>query len=115
MGVIFAQLYGIFMKEKGGILMPGDTDEKTGDLVCDTLKQKNIEGRHVVVENPLLFDFYPEKIQIEVTDENVESVAKKMSGSAGPSGIDSIYMYHWLLRFGGTSAKLRKCIAKSIE
>ena len=62
-----------------------------------------------------MFDSCPELIQIEVTDEDIESVAKRLSGYAGPSGIDSIYMYHWLLRFGGTSAKLRKCIAKSIE
>ena len=114
MGVIFAQLYGMYMKEKCGILMPGDTDEKTGDLVCDTLKQKNIEGRYVVVENLLLFDSYPEKIQIEVTDENVESVAKKMSGSAGPSGTDPISMSHCLLIFAGTSEKIRESIDRLV-
>ena len=45
----------------------------------------------------------------------MERVAKKLSGSAGPSGVDSISMPHWLLKFGEASASLRKSITKLVE
>ena len=79
------------------------------------MKQKHTEGRDEAVENFPLFDSYPELNQIEVTDKNLESVGKKFSGSAGLLEIDSISMSHWLLKFGGASAKLRKSIAKLVE
>ena len=52
---------------------------------------------------------------MEVAGENVEQTAKRLSGSAGPSGIDSISMSHWLLKFGGANARLRKSIASMVE
>ena len=33
------------MREKGSILILGDTDVKTGELVCDTLKLEHPEKR----------------------------------------------------------------------
>ena len=50
-------------------------------------------------------------IDIVVTEENIEKVAKKLSGSADPSGIDSLLMSHWLLQFGASSAILGKSFA----
>ena len=52
---------------------------------------------------------------MEVTDENMEQAAKKLSGSAGPSGIDSISISHWLLKFEVSSGRLRKRIASMVE
>ena len=95
--------------------MPGDTDEKSGDLVFDTLKAKHPDARDVPVENLPTFESCPDLIEVEVTDENVEQAAKKISGSAGPSGIDSISMSHWLLKFGAASGRLRKSIASMVE
>ena len=43
-----------------------------------------------------------------MADKNVEHKL----GSEGLSGIQSISMYHWLLKFGGTNARLRKSIAE---
>ena len=103
------------VKEKRGILIPGDTYVKTGELVCDTLKLKHSQGRDIEVENLPLFDSCRALIQIEVANENVELVAKRICGSAGPSGINSISMSHWLLKFGGASAKLWKSIKKLIK
>ena len=42
-------------------------------------------------------------------------MAKRLSGSAGPSGIDSVSMSHWLLKFGGASTNLRRSVAKFVE
>ena len=54
-------------------------------------------------------------IDIIVTEGNVEKVAKKLSGSAGSSGIDSLSMSRWLLKFGASSAILRKSFADVTE
>ena len=62
-----------------------------------------------------MFESYPGLIEVEVIDENVVQTAKKFSESAGLSGIDSISMSHWLLKFGGASVRLRKSIASMVE
>ena len=88
-------------------MLPGDVDSKTGDLVKETLKSKHLEGLDVSVENLPEFESCPEMIDIVVTEDNVEKVAKNLSSSAGPSGIDSLSMSYWLLKFGASSAILR--------
>ena len=45
----------------------------------------------------------------------VESVAKKLSGSNGPTGVDATTMAAWLLKYGGHSAELRNIVAKFTE
>ena len=50
-----------------------------------------------------------------VTGENVKKVAKKLSGSAGASGTDSIAMSHWLLKYLGASLALKNSFAKLTE
>ena len=102
-------------REKEGVLMPEDTDEKSGDLLFDTLKAKHPDARDIPVENLPTFESCPYLIEVEVTDENVEQAAKKLSRSAGPSGIHSISMSYWLLKFGGESARLRKSMASMVE
>ena len=42
-----------------------------------------------------------------VTGENVEKVVKKLSGSVGASGTDSIAMSHWILKYSGARLTLR--------
>ena len=113
-GKIRAAIRYVSEREKGGILMPGDTDEKTGDLIKVTLAAKHPEARDVDVADLPDFDSCPTLIDNVVIVESVERVAKKLSGSAGPSGVDSIAMSHWLLQFGGASASLRKSIAKLV-
>ena len=45
----------------------------------------------------------------------MEKVAKKLSGSTGPSGIDSLSMSRWLLKFGTSSTILRKSFVDLTE
>ena len=92
-------------------MLLGDLDSKAGDIIKEILKSKHLEGRDVSVENLPEFDSCPEMIDIVVTEENIEKVAKKLSGSADPSGIDSLMMSHWLLQFGASSAILGKSFA----
>ena len=56
-------------------------------------------GKDVKISSLSIFEYCPELINIEVTEDRVEKVARKLSGSAGLSGIDSVYMPHWLLKY----------------
>ena len=42
-------------------------------------------------------------------------MVRRLSGSAGPSGIDSVIMSHRLLKFVEASTNLRRSIAKLVE
>ena len=46
---------------------------------------------------------------------HVEEVGKKMSGSAGASGLDAVLVSAWLLKFGGASKILRTVITRLVE
>ena len=65
-GKIRAAIRYVSEREKGGILMPGDTDEKTGDLIKETLAAKHPEARDVDVANLPDFDFCPTLIDTVV-------------------------------------------------
>ena len=45
-------------------------------------------------------------VPVYITNETVASVARQLSGAAGPRGSDLVSLQHWLLRFGATSAEL---------
>ena len=66
-GKIRAAIRYICEREKGGILMPGDTDEKTGDLIEETLSAKHPEVRDVDMANLPDFDSCPALIDTVVT------------------------------------------------
>ena len=112
-GKIRAAIRYISEREKGGILMPGDTNEKTGDLIKETLAAKHPEARDVDMTNLPDFDSCPALIDTVVTEESAERVTKKLSGSAGLSGVNSISISHWLLKFRGASMSLRKIYRKT--
>eukprot|EP00957_Ditylum_brightwellii_P093438 7116012-Ditylum_brightwellii.AAC.1 len=51
-------------------------------------------------------------MDVNVTASVVEKVARKLSGAAGPDGVDAVTLADWLLRYGVVSHKLREVIAK---
>ena len=63
----------------------------------------------------LELDICPEILDIQITQDHVINIARKVSESAGTSGIDSFALSHWLLRYEGRSKKLRFAIVKFIE
>eukprot|EP00978_Attheya_sp_CCMP212_P030440 scaffold111966_cov57-Attheya_sp.AAC.1 len=101
----------ITQRHKGGILYPNDIDIKTGKPVIDVLRSKHPEGRVPDVVDLPHYDETPEFVDVDITSYTVESVARKLSGSAGPGGIDSVGLSHLVLRFGKTSATLREAVA----
>jgi hypothetical protein len=99
-------------KEKGGILMASDIDEKTGASVATVLESKHPEARTPDASHLHTYTELPEFVDIDITDETVEKVAHNLSGSAGLGGTDAKALQHWLLYFGSTSKALRVALAE---
>ena len=57
------------------------------------------------------YSLVPEMVILDITADTVMIVAKKLSGAAGPGGIDSMALQQWLLRFGVSSNLLREAVA----
>ena len=53
-----------------------------------------------------------EMVPVDITDDVVLAVARRLLGRAGPGGTDSVSIQHWLLRFGAASGKLRHIVAE---
>ena len=83
--------------------------------MSEVLASKHPIGKDVEIGSLPIFESYPELVNIEVTEDSVDKVVRRLSGSVGPSEIDSVSMSHWLLKFGGTRINLRRSIAKFVE
>ena len=105
-----------------GVLEPDDTCTKTGRPVLEILRSKHPKMRDPAPDlaDPDRGSFephpsLPQPLPLEVTDEVVVKVASRLSGGAGPSGIDAVSLRNWLLRFGKESEALRISLAKFAE
>ena len=56
-----------------------------------------------------------ELTMVDITDDKATAVAGRLSGGAGPGGMDSVSLQHWLLRFGAASADLRLIFGDFVE
>ena len=101
-------------REKGGFLFPIDTDKKTGELVRNSLVKKHPDGRDVDIAMLPEHNSPPELSDVQVTDDHVKNVSKNVSGSSDPSGLDSLSLSHWLLKYGGVRQIIRRKTASTI-
>ena len=86
----------------GGVLQPDDLCSKAGRPVLDVLQEKHPELREppTVGLDDGAFEPYPTRptpIPVDVTAEDVESIASRLSGAAGPGGTDAVDLRNWLL------------------
>ena len=88
-----------------------DIDSKSGLPVLDVLKSKHPEAVIPQPETLEDYDTVPSFTPLDITACTIESVARRMSGGAGPGGVDSMALQGWLLRFGKESIGLREAIA----
>ena len=51
-------------------------------------------------------------VPVDITNNTVASVARKLSGAAGTGRTDLVSLQYWLLRFGVASAELRKVVGE---
>ena len=97
------------------MLLPNETDEKTGKLVSDVLKDKHPNARVPEVSSLPTYPTTPELRNIDITANHIETVAQRLSGSGGPSGTSSSTLQSWLLKFGSASAELRNATAELVD
>ena len=102
-------------RDKGGLLMPDDIDEKSGEQASDVIRSKHPNTRDVKINNVPHCGTCPELINANASEENIETVAKRASGSARPLGVDSVSFSYWIFKFGWASSLLRKPIVEMVE
>ena len=100
----------------GGVLQSDDKCTKTGRPVVDVLQGKhpNLREPSSVGNEAGVFEPYgsvPTSIPVDITAQDVESVASRLSGADGPGGTDAVDLRNWLLRFGKESEALREEVA----
>ncbi len=82
---------------------PHNLDSKSGRLVIDVLWDKHPDCRVLLDKD---FDAYPnaanllDTMRISCCDECFSKAAARLSGSAGPCGMEAKMLKHWLLRHG---------------
>ena len=54
----------------------------------------------------------PTAVPVTITPDDVEAIASRLSGAAGPGGTDSVELANWLLRFGNESAAFHEEMAE---
>jgi hypothetical protein len=54
----------------------------------------------------------PDPPPVDVTGASIEKVATRLSGAAGPSGVDAVDLQNWLLRYGKESSALWEELAE---
>lgn len=103
-------------RDSGGLLDPQDIDPKSNRPVIEVLRSKHpgLRVPDLDREEQTAFEAYescPDVIPQVISAEAIERTAAKLSGGAGPSGVDAVDLRHWLLRFGSQSEGLRTELA----
>jgi hypothetical protein len=102
-------------RDGGGVLVPSDLCTKTGRPVINVLCSKHPPLREPSDIGAATFDQYaelPDPPSIDVTLETIEKVATRLSGAAGPSGVNAVDLQNWLLHYGKESSALREELAE---
>ena len=94
------------------MLAPDEIDDKSGKTVIDALRDKHPPMREPAEAAMHTYDITPSLIDLDITEDTVESVASKISGSTGLSGMNAVQLKHLLLQHGGASKTLRQAVAK---
>jgi hypothetical protein len=74
-GKLRAAVRWLTEREKGGVLLPGDTDEKTGETIFDVLKSKHPAARVPEASEMEDYDILPDFVDVDITEDIVEQVA----------------------------------------
>jgi len=116
-GKVRAAVRLITERGSGGVLDPqAPAHGKGGPLgktVFEVLQEKHPEQQPADPSAFLECDNLPVLEEVDITAAHIETVARRLRGSAGPSGTDSDQWRSFLLRYGKASARLREAIASS--
>jgi hypothetical protein len=103
-----------------GVLLPQDSCTKTGRPVMEVLRLQHPDTRIPNLEDPhcIAFEHYnevPVEIPMDCTSKDLETLALRMSGSAGPSSFNAVMQRNCLLRYSRASGELRQELAAWVE
>eukprot|EP00957_Ditylum_brightwellii_P034311 2601815-Ditylum_brightwellii.AAC.1 len=98
-------------RDKGGLLLPSDTDSNTGLTVGEVLLSKHPDPTPPPESAFETYEDMPAFIDLDITAGTVMHIASQMQGSAGPGNTEAVSWQEWLLRFGAASLKLREALA----
>ena len=104
-----------------GVLLPQDTDAKSGLPVIEVLQAKcpEISIPAVGRDDNLAFEDYPggvpHTVPLLFNEQDVSAAAAKLRGSAGVDSVDGAMMSQWLTRYGNWSTELREEISMWAE
>ena len=76
----------------------------------EVLEQKHPQSLEPSSEAIVDYENTPLFIHVDISEETVLNVAKKLKGSGGPGGNDYAALQNWLLRFGHISEKIREAL-----
>jgi len=101
-------------RDKGGVFAPDDKCTKTGKPVLQVLQSKHPDAREPdnIGTPGGAFEKYPNTptcVDAHISIDVIEEISSKLSGAAGPDGVDSSALRAWLLEFGAVSAT---CVVK---
>ncbi len=104
-------------RDGGGVLLPQDACTKTGQPVIEVLQLQHPDTRIPNLGDPdcIAFEQYdevPTALPMDCTSEDLEALALRMNGSAGPSSFNAVMMRNCLLRYGRASSKLRRRLGR---
>ncbi len=104
----------------GGVLLPQDACTKTGKPVIEVLQSQHPDTRIPNLGDPdcIAFEQYDEvpiALPTDCTSEDLEALALRMSGSAGPSSFNTVMMRNCLLWYGRALSELRQEMADWAE
>jgi hypothetical protein len=68
--------------EVGGVLLPNEIDDKTGNTVEEVLLSKHPEARVPDASKMPKFSELPDLVELSITDDIVQKVASRLMGSA---------------------------------
>ena len=83
--------------------------------MLEVLTSKHPEAVHPKEEDLEEYSLIPEMVTLDITADTVMKVTTKLSGAAGPGGIDSMALQQWLLTFGVSSNLQRETVAHSLD
>ena len=84
--------------------------------MIEVLRTKHPEDQTPIAASLESYPGHPlELTPVDITKNTVTAVAGRLWGGAGPGGTDSMYLEHWLLRFGAASAELRLIVGDFVK
>eukprot|EP00957_Ditylum_brightwellii_P174966 13322013-Ditylum_brightwellii.AAC.1 len=86
-------------QEKGGLLSSNNRCTKSGEVVSEVLRSKYPESVEPQLDALQAFPHMLAFMDVNVMASMVEKVARKLSGAAGPDGVDAVTVVDWLLRY----------------